>query len=117
MPGSCGDINSLYEKRLLYCAVGYFTYDLLAMAYYGLLDMAMVIHHGVCIFGMTYPLVQGVSGNFVVCGMFVAECSNPPMHIRVILRHLGLRYTKAYETAEISFILLYCFGRLLMGMA
>ena len=50
------------------------------------------------------------------------------MHVRVILRLLGLRYTQAYETSEITYmgklssfyssllIVLYIFGRLFLGI-
>ena len=102
---------------MIYIAVGYFIYDLVAMAIYGLVDFAMFFHHMTCIVGMTYPLTYGMSANYVVRGMFVAECSNPCMHIRVILKHYGLRYTRAYEMMEISFIILYLFGRMLVGAA
>merc|ERR1719263_545337 len=114
-PGSCGDANTQYDKNMIYCAVGYFLYDFFAMAYYGLLDWTMTIHHWICIIGMSYPLTYGMSANYVVMGMFVAECSNPAMHIRQILRHYGLRYTKSYESMEITFLLLYVFGRILNG--
>jgi hypothetical protein len=115
MPGSCGDKNTQYDKNMIYCAVGYFLYDFFAMAYYGLLDRTMTIHHWICIFGMSYPLTYNMSANYIVMGMFVAECSNPAMHTRQILRHYGLRYSKAYESMEITFLMLYVFGRILNG--
>lgn len=114
-PGSCGDPNTTFEKRLIYTAVGYFLYDFSAMAYYGLLDAAMSFHHWTCIVGMSLPLTAGVGANYVVQGMFVAEASNPFMHVRIILRHYGLRYTRAYETMEILFMIIYIFGRVIMG--
>lgn len=114
-PGSCGDPNTTYEKRLIYCACGYFLYDFFAMAYYGLLDKAMSFHHWACVIGMSLPLTYGMSGNYVVQGMFVGEGSNTFMHARIILRHYGLRYTRAYETMEILFMLIYIFGRIIMG--
>ena len=86
------------------------------MAWYGLLDATMVIHHTVVAMGMTLALSQGITANLVVGGMFIAEVSNPPMHIRVMLRHLGLRYSKAYEVCEIWFIMLYTFGRIIVGV-
>mmetsp|Transcript_1047 Transcript_1047/g.1920 ORF Transcript_1047/g.1920 Transcript_1047/m.1920 type:complete len:291 (-) Transcript_1047:44-916(-) len=117
MPGSCGDANTEFEKRLIYTSVGYFLYDFSALCYYGLVDKTMVIHHWICIVGMSLPLTTNVSANFIVQGMFVAEVSNTFMHVRVILKHYGLRYTKAYETMEICFILLYIYGRILLGPA
>ena len=113
--GSCGDPNTTYEKRLIYTAVGYFLYDFSALCYYGLVDAAMIVHHSICIVGMTLPLTYGMSANYIVMGMFIAESSNPFMHVRVILKHYGLRYTKAYECMEITFMCLYMYGRILVG--
>ena len=115
-PGSCGDPNTRFEKMMIYTAVGYFIYDFIAMTYYGLLDMTMFIHHWICIIGMSLPLTYNMSGNYIVMGMFVAESSNPFMHIRVILKHYGLRYTKAYECMEITFMILYMYGRFFVGL-
>jgi hypothetical protein len=53
MPGQCGDPNTLFEKRLAYCSIGYFFYDFAALGYYGLVDQAMTIHHMICIIGMS----------------------------------------------------------------
>ena len=116
-PGSCGDATTQYEKNLIYISVGYFLYDFLAMSYYGLLDFAMTFHHGICIVGMMLGVTSGQGGNFIVQGMYIAEVSNTCMHLRVILKHYGLRYTKAYESMEISFILLYIYGRILLGLS
>mmetsp|Transcript_32947 Transcript_32947/g.50382 ORF Transcript_32947/g.50382 Transcript_32947/m.50382 type:complete len:174 (-) Transcript_32947:55-576(-) len=90
-------------------------YDFLAMAYFGLLDGAMVLHHSICIFGFTASLVTGLGANFTIMGLYVTEVSNTFMHMRVILKHYGLRYTKSYEAMEISFILLYIYGRILLA--
>lgn len=114
-PGQCGDINSNYENNLIYVAVGYFMYDFCCMAYYGLLDWAMFFHHILTAVGMSCALVSGNSATLIVFGMFVAELSNPAMHLRTILRHLGLRYSKIYEAFEIGFIMLYCYARLFVG--
>lgn len=108
-------MNTQFQKNLIYVAVGYFMYDFICMAAYGLLDWAMTLHHFFTSVGMTLALVNGNSGNMIVFGMFIAEVSNPAMHIRTILRHLGLRYTKAYEAFEISFIMLYGYARLFLG--
>mmetsp|Transcript_9578 Transcript_9578/g.7274 ORF Transcript_9578/g.7274 Transcript_9578/m.7274 type:complete len:118 (+) Transcript_9578:463-816(+) len=37
------------------------------------------------------------------------------MHSRIIVKHLGLRYTKLYETLEILYIGLYFYGRVVLG--
>ena len=114
-PGSCGDQNTPYEKMTLYILCGYFSYDFLAMAYYGLLDTTMTIHHTICISGILSSFSQNNTGNFIILGTYLAEVSNTFMHMRVILKHYGLRYTKAYETMEVMFILLYIYARILVG--
>lgn len=85
------------------------------MTHYGLVDFAMTFHHTLCILGQLLPMATGVGANYVMMGMYIGEISNTLMHIRVILKHFGLRYTKAYETSEIGFILLYIYGRFLLG--
>ena len=37
------------------------------------------------------------------------------MHVRLILKNMGLRYTKMYELLEITYIVLYMYGRLFVG--
>lgn len=74
------------------------------MAYLGILDKSMLIHHTICVVGMSLSVITGLSANFLIAALFVSEISNPAMHIRVVLKHLGKRYTKAYETAELSYI-------------
>jgi len=44
----CGSPNHPIETFLLTVSFGYFLYDFLAMAYYGLLDSSMTIHHFIC---------------------------------------------------------------------
>jgi hypothetical protein len=35
LPGGCDTLNTSYEDTLLFISMGYFTYDFIAMAYYG----------------------------------------------------------------------------------
>ena len=115
MHASCGDPNLLWETNLMNLSMGYFLYDFIAMAYYGLLDATMVLHHMSATLGMLFPLSIGLSSNYCIRGMFITEVSNPAMHARCILKHYGLRYTYAYELMEACFIIAYIFGRVITG--
>lgn len=84
--------------------MGYFSSDLLLMAYEGLLDIPMFIHHNLCIYAQFVPLYEGISGNIALNAFFVAEISNPAMNAKHILKLIGKRYTKAYELSEILFL-------------
>ena len=102
---------------MIYVSVGYFVYDSACMTYYGLLDTAMIVHHTMAIIIMYVSLVTNTSAYLVVSGMFIGEVSNPPMHFRVVLKHLGLRYSKCYDICEIWFIVMYTYGRILIGIS
>ena len=43
--------------------------------------------------------------------LFYAEVSNGTMHSRVILKNIGLRYTKLYEVLEILYMSTYVIAR------
>ncbi len=123
---SCGEYNTNFETNLIQFSNGYFLYDLIAMAYLGLLDTSMFIHHLICLGGYTGGLMTGRSADVLVAAMFFTEISNPYMHFRIIMKHLGKRYTRAYETSEITYmsndwnvmylIVLYMFGRVCLGL-
>lgn len=100
----CGGKNSDFDKMIMMTSVGYFIYDLVVMAYFRLLDLSMFIHHMICITGLYITLCEGKNGGYLIAALFVAEISNPVMHFRILLKHLGKRYTKLYEFCEISYI-------------
>lgn len=100
----CGQSNSGFEEFILINSTGYFLYDFFAMAYLRILDFDMTIHHMMCVMGMYSCLLLGDTGFSPISGLFVTEISNPIMHVRMVIKHLGKRYTKAYELAELSYI-------------
>ena len=74
------------------------------MAVLGLLDKSMLIHHNICVIGMLQGCYTKHSADVLIAALFVSEISNPAMHIRVVLKHLQLRYSKSYEMAELTYI-------------
>jgi hypothetical protein len=60
----------------------------------------LVIHHVFCILGFGFAVYCGYGAIDSIGGLFVAEVSNFPMHMRVILRNFNLKNTKSYELAE-----------------
>jgi hypothetical protein len=112
----CGELNTSYQRNVIIFSNSYFLYDLICMHLEGILDVAMTIHHPLCVFGLFLPLYENMSGNFCMMAIFISEISNPPMTIRHIFRLTGRRYTKGYEAAELSFIALYVYGRIIAGI-
>ena len=104
------------EYNILTVSCGYFSYDFLSMAWFGLLDLDMTIHHLLCIAGMVVTLILNVGCNFIVMGLFVAEVSNPAMHSRIMLKYLGLRYARSYEVAEFAYFISFFIGRFVIGI-
>ena len=88
-------------------SLSYSLYDLIACTYYGLADSGLYIHHILCLIGFFVPLYSQYGAVIGLGGLFCAEISNLPRHIRVILRNYGLRYTKGYEYAENIYIGIY----------
>ena len=92
-------------------SLGYFAYDTISMALLGILDMDTIIHHGMCLVAFSYSLLTN-AGSFYNCLIVVlGEFSNSPMHIRVMLRNINMRYTKLYYTATYLFFATYLFAR------
>ena len=96
-------------------STGYFTYDFFSMAYFGLLDLDMTVHHMLCVSGLIYTIFEGQGTNYIVMGLFVAEVSNPAMHMRIMLKHIGLRYSQSYEIAEFCYFVSFFVGRMIVG--
>ena len=71
----------------------------------------MIFHHGICIAGMYTSVHYGTSANDLLAGSFACETSNAPMHFRLIIKTLGLRYSKMYEYAEYMYFALYIYFR------
>ena len=115
MRTDCGESKNFIEYITLVMSGGYFTYDLLGMAWFSILDLDMGVHHFLCISGIIAVLVQDIGCGHVVMGLFVAEVSNPAMHLRILLRHLGKRYTRGYEMAEYTYFTTFFFGRIVIG--
>ena len=112
----CGAINLPYQRTSLIFSISFFMWDTLAMYFEGLLDNSMTIHHSLCVLGLSMPLYENISANFVMQVICIMEISNPPMTFRHFFRLTGRRYTKGYEVSEITFIILYCFARTLLGV-
>ena len=124
----CGEGNTRLEVLIMNFSNGYFAYDFVAMAYLGILDKSMFIHHLICMGGLTAGLWTGFSADVLVSSLSFTEISNPSMHTMKMLRLLGYRYTKAFEVSEWSymsksyyhclskFIVLYIFGRSFLGL-
>lgn len=111
----CGAHTRGLDYCILIMSCGYFSYDFLSMAWFGLLDLDMTIHHLLCISGMVYTLMIETGSNFIVLGLFVAEVSNPAMHMRIMLKHIGLRYSRSYEVAEFMYFGTFFLGRYVLG--
>ena len=111
-----GSQNTTLQNLTLSMSLGYFLYDTLAMAYYGLIDGAMGFHHFIVCLGFYLSLWFNASGSEILAGIFISEVSNPVMHFRLIIRSFGLRHTKTYEACEVAYIILYTYNRLFKGI-
>jgi len=101
---------SKIQHIIMLTSCAYFLYDFIACAVYGLADMGLVLHHGMCLIGIISCEVMN-NATTALIGLFLAEVSNFPMHFRAVLRTLKMRYTKLYEVSEGIYILTYIIAR------
>jgi len=84
---------------------------MLACMYYGLVDFGLVLHHGMVMIGYSSALFQQYGATEALIGLFFAEVSNFPMHLRMIVKQFGLRYTRLYEVLELIYMATYMISR------
>mmetsp|Transcript_11224 Transcript_11224/g.1739 ORF Transcript_11224/g.1739 Transcript_11224/m.1739 type:complete len:104 (+) Transcript_11224:125-436(+) len=73
--------------------------------------MGLYIHHTLAISGYVVGIFYTYGATDGIWGLFFAEISNFPMHLRAIFRQVGLKYTKMYEFTELSYIIIYSLSR------
>ena len=119
VPPVCGSMITPLQRYSILFSISYFMYDLVAMYIEGLLDFAMSFHHILVVFAFMLPLYDNIMGDYTMLAIFFTEISNPPMHLRHILRSQGKRYTLAYEAMEIVYVALYivCRGALVVPVS
>jgi len=98
------------QHVIMLTSSAYFFYDFIACAYYGLCDLSLILHHAMCVLGIGCSELMN-NGTVAIFGLFFAEVSNFPMHLRCILRTFKMRYTKLYELSEMQYILTYILAR------
>jgi len=98
------------QHIILLTSGAYFLYDFFACIFFGLTDMGIMLHHGLCLVGIISCELTN-NATTALIGLFLAEASNFPMHFRAILRTLKMRYTKLYEFSECAYIVTYIVAR------
>lgn len=98
------------QHFIVLTSMGYFIYDFLACEYLKISSLGLVIHHSLAIGG--YASCEYFDNSTIsLMGLFQAEISNAPMHLRAILRTFGMRYTKSYELLELFYMVFYIVAR------
>ena len=81
------------------------------MAYFKLLDIDMTIHHILAVLLFIGAIGTGGGTNLFLVSLGFGEISNPAMHLRIMVKNLGMRYTRTYEVLEITYFITFMFGR------
>ena len=75
-----------------------------------------MIHHGLVMAALYTVLLYDIAATDMVLGFFVAEWSNPFMHIKEMMKVLNLTTTKFFLWNEIAFYVLYLIWRNPIGI-
>lgn len=99
--------NTVYELVMLANTGAYLTLDTVFMWAEGFLDTGNLIHH---FFGISvyYSIAYvGYDYTFMAMHLLPGEFSNVAMHMREILKRMGLRYTKLYYLNDFTYYFEY----------
>lgn len=110
----CSAPSDNFEYSVITCSAGYFIYDFWCMVYFNLLDFDMALHHAMSISIWIGVLAVDRGGHIFVLSYGVSEIPNPAMHLRIVIKNMGLRYTRLYEVVEIFYFITFLFGRQLL---
>ena len=114
-PDKCGYTNSKFQNDLMLISCSYFLYDVISCLLLGISCLPMLFHHIFCIAGYYTSLLYNNSSTEIIRALFVAEITNPIMHLREILKNFGLFKTKLYLTFDLIYMVKYIFSRLGYG--
>lgn len=99
------------ERYVVLASLTYFIYDFTACVVYNIYDTSLVLHHSASIIGFTVAYFAEYGASNSILGLFLAEASNLPMHLRVILRSHNMRHTLLYEYSELAYLVIYIISR------
>jgi hypothetical protein len=106
-----GETNTPFQEVIILISAGYFFYDMIVLAYYNLTDEYLLLHHSLSLLAYATCFVYGNNATEAFRGLFLAEISNFPMHLRSLFKIVNLRYTLAYELCECAYFVIYIIAR------
>ena len=93
---SCSKRNSTLEVITFSSMAAHFTWDCIFMKWNGFLGNGSLIHHLFGIFSYYFTLFQQHNLNFFMIHLLPAEFSNVSMHMREVIKRIGMRFTLSY---------------------
>eukprot|EP00873_Tetraselmis_striata_P036671 jgi/Tetstr1/456935/TSEL_043605.t1 len=87
-----GQATNSAEMLALSVSLGYFTYDTICCMCDSL-DVVGNLHHVATIAGLVVGVFKGICGTELAACLFLMEVSTPFMHLRQMLRELGMKHT------------------------
>ncbi|OVA06203.1 TRAM/LAG1/CLN8 homology domain [Macleaya cordata] len=107
--------SSPQQMRILAVSLAYMIYDLICCLFDGPISLDNSVHHLVCIIGFVAGLTYRMCGSEMVAALWVTEISSPFLHLRELLKELGYKDTDLNLVADISFAVIFAFGRMVGG--
>ncbi|ONK81241.1 uncharacterized protein A4U43_C01F26890 [Asparagus officinalis] len=107
--------SSPLQMKTLVVTLSYLIYDLICCLFHKQVNLEDVFHHTISIVGIGAGLAYQKSASELVAALWVSEISSPLLHVRKLLKELGYRDTDLNFVADISFALVFTFGRMIAG--
>lgn len=111
----CGSDNYFFQNFILLISFSYFAYDIIACIWLDCSDNEMIYHHVSVMLAYYCSLAFNNSASEMMRALIVAEVTNPIMHLRVIIKNVGLKDTKIYIILDYVYMVMYVIARMIYG--
>lgn len=103
------------QMRAITVSLAYFIYDFGCCLLDTPVDYTTAVHHLLTILGLAYGFVRGDCGTELLACLWLMELSNPSMHLRELLKEVGVRESPLNLANDLLFVLLFTFARMVVG--
>nr|CAD1822822.1 unnamed protein product [Ananas comosus var. bracteatus] len=107
--------SSPAQMKALAVSLSYLIYDLICCMFGHHFNFDNFVHHTVSIVGIGAGLAYEMCGSEMVAAMWITEISSPFLHMRELLKELGIRDTDLNLAVDILFAVIFSLARMVVG--
>ena len=110
----CGLYNTAFQNKIISLSFGFYIAELAHLHYFGILDSARFIHHGLVILGQYECLILESGGFLMIRWALYLDLIGVAFHIRMALLNMGKKDTKIFTLFESLYFGFFLIPRILI---